>query len=155
MDKIQAPWTKNHDDMDDVVEEDVVVESRWMGLCSLNFLSKLIMCLQFHIVTWYLNKGTIGWWVFSKGIGWILIGAESGPRPRLLTDGPGHFWILDKYHSCRKYSAILTSDNSNFHWGAFWTIRWLRAVHIRTINNVNQLSGFTFYLDIIVKMYSF
>ena len=36
VDKIQAPWTKNHD-MDDVVEEDVVVESRWMGLCSLNF----------------------------------------------------------------------------------------------------------------------
>ena len=37
VDGIRAPWTVNHDDMDDVVEEDVVVESRWMGLCSLNF----------------------------------------------------------------------------------------------------------------------
>ena len=36
VDGIRAPWTVNHDDMEDVVEEDVV-ESRWMGLCSLNF----------------------------------------------------------------------------------------------------------------------
>ena len=36
----EAPWTRNHDDLNDVVESGDgvdVVDARWTGLCSLNF----------------------------------------------------------------------------------------------------------------------